>query len=256
MAEDGNIRDIVRDALISMSEPEYQRFCAKLLPNTDNILGVRLPKLRKYAKEIKKIYGTKYLDIQAYNEYMEETLLQGMIIGNLKVEDGVSTDDIKSYIRDYIPGINNWSVCDSFCAGLKIAKNEPALMWEFIKPYFESDRAFDVRFGLVMLLNYYINDDHIDEVCHIFNNVGRRWADRSHEDLDVYYVKMGLAWAISVFYVQYRDKGREYLEDMYEEPSILDDFTYNKSLQKIVESHCVSDDEKLYIKSMKRRHKD
>lgn len=284
----------IRNSLISMSEPEYQRFSSGLLPGVENILGVRLPKLRKYSRQVIKTYGLAYLEEALAKscadsggiehmedvlikpcadsgniEYMEEILLQGMIIGNLKVKEDISIMQIQDYIKRYLPKINNWSTCDSFCAGLKIARDYPMQMWEFLKPYFISARDYDVRFALVMIINYYINDEHIRELYEIFNNIGKSWnsrfklkpaqkGDKGSLEIDpssqnIYYVEMALAWAISICYVNYPGETMSYLEKMRDKASVLDDFTYNKALQKIVESRCVSVEEKARIKLMKRK---
>ncbi|MDE6663042.1 MAG: DNA alkylation repair protein [Lachnospiraceae bacterium] len=249
----------IRDTLISMSEPDYQKFTSGLLPGVDNILGVRLPKIRKYGKVVWKTYGLKYLEetlessCNNNEEYMEEIFLQGVVIGNLRVKEDMTLSKIQNYIKIYLPKINNWSTCDSFCAGLKIAKEYPAQMWKFIKSYLISTRDYDVRFAIVMIINYYIQDDYIEELYRIFNKIGADWNSQSNPEQAAYYVEMALAWAISICYVNYPDRTLEYLKAAKSQTAVLDDFTYNKALQKIVESHCVSLEEKAQIKLMKRK---
>lgn len=258
----------IYDALIEMAEPEYQRFAQKLLPGVKHILGVRLPKLRKFAKKVLKQYGTAYLDAalaERHTETMEEILLQGMVIGNLKVEEKETFTEILGYITKYLPKIANWSTCDSFCAGLKIAREYPLQMWEFIQEYFDSERAYDVRFALVMAINYYMQEEYMGRLFAIFDRVGETWKFRrdaleekgkisggEKEAQDIYYVEMALAWTVSICYVNYPDETMVYLEKMRMETT-LDDFTYHKALQKITESHCVSAETKAVIKQMKRR---
>lgn len=260
MKTESEMHKAIRDTLISMSEPDYQKFTAGLLPGVDYILGVRLPKLRKYGKVVWKTYGLKYLEEtleKPFNnsnaEYMEEIFLQGVVIGNLKIKEDMTLSQIQNYIKSYLPKINNWSTCDSFCAGLKIAKEYPAPMWEFIKQYLISTRDYDVRFAIVMIINYYIQDDYIEELYGIFNKTGADWNSQSDPQQAAYYVEMALAWAISICYVNYPDRTLEYLKAAKSQTAVLDDFTYNKALQKIVESHCVSPDEKIKIKLMKRK---
>lgn len=260
MKTESEMLTAIRDTLISMSEPDYQKFTSGLLPGVDNILGIRLPKLRKYGKKVWKAYGLKYLEETLEKpcdnndiEYMEEIFLQGVVIGNLKVKEDMTLSRIQNYIKSYLPKINNWSTCDSFCAGLKIAKEYPPQMWEFIKPYLVSTRDYDVRFAIVMIINYYIQDDHIEELYELFNKIGADWNSQSNSDQAVYYVEMALAWAISICYVNYPDKTLKYLKEVKNRTEVLDDFTYNKALQKIVESRCVSSGEKAQIKLMKRK---
>lgn len=239
----------IRENLLLMAEPQYRDFSAKLLPEGENLLGVRLPKLRKYAKQIGKLYGTIYLNAVLLSElnkkeYMEEILLQGMVIGNLKAENDEELAAIFDYIRRYVPKIANWSTCDSFCAGLKITKQYPERMWDLLQAYLTAEQEFAIRFGIVMIINYYINEEYFDQLFPVFNAIGKR-----HH---AYYVEMGLAWAISICYVHMPAKTERYLKDMHAKPEVLDDFTYHKALQKIVESRCVSSEEKAMIRGMKR----
>lgn len=239
----------IRENLLLMAEPQYRDFSAKLLPEGENLLGVRLPKLRKYAKQIGKLYGTIYLDAVLLSElnkkeYMEEILLQGMVIGNLKAEHDEELASIFDYIRRYVPKIANWSTCDSFCAGLKITKQYPEQIWDFLQAYLTAGQEFAIRFGIVMIINYYINEEYFDQLFPIFNAIGKR-----HH---AYYVQMGLAWAISICYVHMPEETKCYLKDMRAKPEVLDDFTYRMALRKIVESRCVSSEEKAMIRGMKR----
>lgn len=252
----------IRKDLLSMAESEYRNFSAKLLPEGENLLGVRIPKLRKYAKQIGKLYGTMYLDTMLacafgeepsekeavttlpQDEVMEEILLQGMVIGSLKAANETELAEIFGYIKRYVPKIANWSTCDSFCAGLKITKQYPEQMWDFLQEYLSSEQEFAIRFGIVMIINYYINEEYFDRLFPIFNAIGAR----HHE----YYVEMALAWAISICYVHMPAETERYLKDMRGKPEVLSDFTYRMALQKIVDSHCVSAEVKAMIRKMKR----
>ena len=236
----------IREDLHSMAEAEYRDFSAKLLPEGENLLGVRLPKLRKYAKQIGKQYGAMYLDtvLALQDEVMEEILLQGMVIGNLKVGKDAELETIFDYVKRYVPKITNWSICDSFCAGLKVTKQYPVQMWDFLQEYLTAEQEFAIRFGIVMIINYYITEEYFNRLFPIFNAI----AERQH----VYYVEMALAWAISICYVHMPAETEGYLKDMRSKPEVLDDFTYHKALQKIVESRCVSTEQKAVIRRMKR----
>lgn len=223
----------IRKQLMEMADEEYRKFTSSLIPNVDNILGVRLPELRKLAKNIAKGDWRTYL-AQADNRYFEETMLQGLVIGYAKTD----IEERLRYVADFVPRIDNWSVCDSFCTGLKFTKNHRSLMWDFLQPYLSSDKEYEIRFGVVMLLLYFVEDEYIERVL--------QWMDRiRHEG---YYVKMAVAWAISVCYVKYPEPTMAFLKN-----NTLDDFTYNKALQKIIESLRVDSGTKHVLRSMKRR---
>ena len=117
---------------------------------------------------------------------------------SLIVEFGIN---ILEQIAAFLPKINNWSVCDSFCITLKAAGENPAEFWDFLQPCILSGEEFTVRFAIVMLLDYYITPEYIDRLFPIFDGI-------SHEG---YYVKMAVAWAVSMCYVKFPDKTESYL---------------------------------------------
>ena len=222
-----------RTKLFELSEPEYRDFNASLMPGTDNVLGVRVPAVRRLAKELAKGEWREYFE-QNQDEYFEETQLQGLTIGYLK-ED---VDTVLIETQRFVPKITNWALCDTFCGGLKITKNHKERVWDFLMDYIKSDKPYDIRFAVVMMLAYYIDDEHTDKMLMLFEEV-------KNED---YYVKMAVAWAVSVCYVNQPNSTMPFLNS-----NMLDDFTYNKSLQKICESLKPSAEEKALIKSMKRK---
>ena len=161
-------------------------------------------------------------------------MLQGLVIGYAKA----SPEEILEHIARFIPKINNWGVCDSFCTGLKLSKKHPALVWNFLHPYLKSDKEFEIRFAVIMMLAHFVYDEYIDQMLAELDKI-------RHEG---YYVKMGVAWAVSVCYVKYPEKTMAYLKNCS-----LDDFTFNKSLQKILESYRVDQESKTVIRAMKRK---
>jgi len=227
------VEKTIKEQLTELADPEYRQFSAALIPNIRNILGVRLPELRKLAKKIAKSDWRAYL-AQAENEFFEETMLQGMVIGYAKAD----IEEILRYIADFVPKIDNWSVCDSFCSGLKFAKTNKRRVWDFLQPYLTSENEYDVRFGVVMLLQYYMDEEHIHSVLGLLDRV-------KHEG---YYAKMAVAWALSICYVKFPEPTMAYLNN-----NTLDDVTYNKALQKITESYRVDQKTKALIRSMKRK---
>ena len=104
--------DEVKEKLISMSDSQYREFHSKLVPDSKNILGIRLPKIRAYAKELAKNPDI----LECKNDvYYEEIMLRGMIIGYMKAD----VETRLKYISGFVPKIDNWAVCDSFCNTLK-----------------------------------------------------------------------------------------------------------------------------------------
>ena len=222
----------LRDKLFELSDDKFKTFHSRLCPNTDNIIGVRLPLLRQLAKEIAKGDWRNFLS-NSKEEYYEEILINGLVIAYAKCD----VEERLNYIESFVPKIDNWAICDSFCNTLKFVNKNKEIMWEFIQPYLRSYNEFEIRFAVVIILNYYITEDYIDLVLKTLDNIKH----------DGYYVKMAVAWAISMCFVKFEEKTMAYLKD-----NSLDDFTYNKSLQKICESLRVDKNTKELIKSMKR----
>lgn len=225
----------IREELIKLSDEKYREFHSSLCPNTNNIMGVRIPKLRNFAKKLlKEIDWKEYLS-NAWNDYYEEIMLQGMIIGLVSKKENI--DEFIPYINEFVPKIDNWAICDTFCAGLKITEKNLEYIWNYLQKYFVSDKEFEIRFAVVMLLDYYLKEEYIDDVLKILNNI------KSNE----YYVEMAIAWAISIAFIKFERKTMAFLEN-----NSLSDFTYNKSIQKIIESYRVDEKNKEKLKKMKR----
>lgn len=222
------------------AEESYAEFTRKLLPEVEPgcVIGIRLPYLRRYAAAIAKKDRIGYLD--AADKYaakhtvtVEENLLRAFVIG--KIPDWGTA---KPQIERFLPWIDNWSVNDSFCTSLKVAKSEPELVWSYLKECVETNEPYRIRFAMVMMLNYFLMEPYLDDVLAICNR--STW--------EGYYVQMAVAWVISMCYVADREKTKKFLVNCE-----LDDFTYNKSIQKMIESRQVSTEEKQVLKTYRRR---
>lgn len=223
----------IKEELKSLQDKKYKEFHSKLCPGTNNILGIRIPVLREYAKTLLKEKDFKTLINNIDDEYYEEIMLQGMLIGLVKKD----FNEIKPYIENFIPKISNWAICDTFCAGLKITKKYKEEMWNLINKYVTSDKEFYIRFAVVMILDYYIEEEYIEADFKIFNNIKS----------DKYYVQMAVAWAISICFIKYYEKTIEYIKT-----ADLDEFTYNKAIQKAIESYRITKEQKDIFKKMKK----
>ena len=232
------MKEEIKKQLKQLADSKYKEFHSNLCPGTDNILGVRVPVLRNYAKELVKKYPVEKLLKNIDNEYYEEIMLQGMIIG---LDKKVNIKTILEYIEEFIPKIDNWAICDVFCAGLKIVNKYPKEIWSFISKYLESEKEFELRFAIVIILDYYVNEEYIDKVLKVLNSI--------HSDK--YYVQMAVAWAISICLIKFYDKTVNYLQD---ENCLLDKFTYNKSIQKAIESYRITNEQKVFLRSLKKNY--
>ena len=228
MPDKPTIRETVRIRLEELSDPEYREFHSRLLPGITGIMGVRTPELRGIAKDLKKSGWREYINEvscawKEKGQGADGVLYDEMIIWGLCICGGCRDwDTAGEYVTAFVPAINNWAVCDIFCGSLKITGRY---------------REDDLRFGTVMLLSHYTDQDYLDRALKLLDRV-------RHPG---YYAKMAVAWAVSVYFVKFPDQVMEYLKQ-----SSLDDWTYNKALQKITESFRVDKETKKLVRQMRR----
>lgn len=218
--------------LLSLKDPDYKAFHQKLIPDVKNFIGVRTPAVKALAKEIAKGDAESFLQV-SQKDYYEQTMLEGLVIGAAKCD----IDTFWERALLFAPKIDNWAVNDSFCAAAKIVDKHLFESLPNIDRLLLDENPWCVRAGLILLLDHYVREEWIDEVlCRC-----------ALPFPDHYYVKMGLAWLLSICYVKFEDKTMAFLKDFP-----LDDFTYNKALQKIIESNRVPKEKKDEIRKMKR----
>ncbi len=220
--------------LNSLADEAYRQFSLRLLPGVppETVIGVRLPQLRKLAKGIAQEDPELFFQTVT-DETFEERLLQGLVISSLKLP----YDQLIDRVRQFIPKIDTWSICDSFCSGLTIAKKYPRETWEFILPYVHHEAEYSARFGLVMMLAHYVQPE---------------WLDAALEQLarfhsPHYYANMAAAWTAAAYFSKFPQQTFDFLEDCG-----WDDWTRNKALQKILESRTTSDEYKAAVRALKR----
>lgn len=218
----------LREELFKNQDLKYKEFHSKLIPtvNTDEIIGVRIPVLRKIGKRMAK----ENQDFPI--EYYEEKMIKGFIVGYKKYDD---IADFLAALSDFVPLIDNWAICDCVCSTLKLTSKNRQAVWNFLMQYKNADE-YAVRFMVVMLMDYYLIDDCIDAVIDILKSIDR----------EEYYINMAIAWALSVAFVKYESKVMPLLENR-----VLSEWIHNKTIQKIRDSYRVSRETKAYLKSLK-----
>ena len=215
------------------SNQKYKEFSEALSSaGSYRMKGVRLPVLRDLAKRLVKEDGIRSLSSLS-DDCFEEVLLQGFVIGYSKMP---MADKIP-YINDYINKSDSWNLIDSFVSTVKPKVREREVLWNYLAYIKYSDRPFTVRFVLVMMLNSYLDDEHIDEVLRYTESI----------QSDHYYVNMAQAWLLATAYINYGDKVDEILER-----GTLNKFTHNKTIQKAIESYRISDEDKERLRGMRK----
>ena len=226
----------IPEVLESLALEGNQPFTAALHPGVKHVLGIRIPDLRRLAKRIARSDWEAYL-ASAGTYYMDERILQGLVLGYIR------PDNIEHYLQrvtQFVHLINSWSVCDTFtfAGGKTFVAAHSDRIWSYVKDWMKASEEYEIRFGVVMALKYFVDEAHLHELFHCLDQI-------THEG---YYVKMAVAWAVSVCFVNYPEDTMDYLRQ-----HTLDIFTYNKSLQKITESYRVDAAVKQVIKTMKRK---
>lgn len=225
-------KEPIRIELEKLADEKYQKFASDLLPGVNSVLGVRLPKLRTLAKQLSGKDWKENLERISDNT-LEEVMLQGMMIGYIQCP----TEERYSLIRDFVPKIDNWSVCDSFCCGLKFVESNKEEFFVFLQPYLTSKKEFEQRFGCVILLNYYIEKNWINKTIKALTQV----------KANGYYAKMALAWALAECYLSYPKKTLPVLAKRTKNKWIQ-----QKAFQKILESRTITQEQGAEIRSLKK----
>lgn len=219
-----------KEYLKSISEESYKEFNSKIIFTNYEMLGIRLPKLRILAKEIFKTDYKEFLNINI--TYYEEAMLYLLVIALIK-----DIDELMLYFPKALDLIDNWALCDSFCGSLKIVINNKEYFLKVIDKLLKSDKTYNVRVGLVLLLNYYVSEDYLDLIFKYLDNINS----------DEYYINMAEAWLLCEIFIKYQSDGLKYLEN-----NKLNSFTINKTISKIRDSFRVSKEIKEMILKYRR----
>ena len=226
--------ETILNELISVADPSYKEFQAKLIPTIDkkSILGVRAPVAHKIAKKYAgTTVGSEFLNTLPH-KYYDENIVHAFMLGKLKC----GSEELKHKVTEFLPYIDNWAVCDGLCSHIKRIFESKEDLFPFVLSCVDSCAPYTVRFGLVCLLNYYIERNYIERVLEIAKRVKN----------DEYYVNMAVAWLVSFCLI------KEYSSTLpLIESKCLDKWVHNKSIQKACESYQIDKNKKDYLRSLK-----
>ena len=181
------------------------------------ILGLHLPEMKQVAKdlvrqadarEVLHAFGQEH-QANRFGLAYEETLVWGLTINALKCTPAERLD----LLRSYVPVLDNWAVCDSFCCNAKWAlKLPPQDLWAFLIPYYHSHREFEVRFAIVMSMCYLLKEEWLDTVFHQLEALDLSAIRSEYTHLpSPYYVRMGMAWLLATALAKYPDETRSFV---------------------------------------------
>lgn len=222
----------ITQGLFALQDEKYRAFHARLMPEIEyeRIIGVRTPALRSYAKEVAKMPEAEEFLQELPHTYYEENNLHGALL-NLLYKD---VEELLKQLEIFLPYVDNWATCDMLSP--KAFKKNLPLVYERVKQWLQSEDTYTVRFGIVTLLGYFLDDAFRPEMLDLVAGVKS----------DEYYIKMAVAWYFSIALV----KQYEVTIPYFTEP-VLEKWTHNKALQKAVESRRIDDETKAYLRSLK-----
>lgn len=226
-----NIEVKVQNHLLELQDLKHKEFHSKLMPtiDKDKVIGIKTPILRKFAKEFGKTEEAgEYLKILPH-KYYEENNLHGLLLGQIKDYDRCIIE-----LERFLPYIDNWATCDML--SFTIVKKNAIDFVEKINKYIKSDKPYIIRFGISMLMKYYLEDNFKLEYAVEVANI------RSDE----YYVNMMRAWYFATALAKQYDSIIPFLEEKE-----LDVWTHNKTIQKAIESYRITPEQKNYLRTLK-----
>lgn len=225
------MEQIVKE-LFELQDKEYRAFHARLIPNIlpERIIGVRTPVLRTYAKEVGKRKEAEAFLQELPHYYYEENNLHGFLLPILYKEPKELLDRLDAFL----PYVDNWATCDSMPS--KVFKKNLPLVYERVKGWLKSEHTYAVRFGIVTLLGYFLDEAFEPEMLQLVASV------QSEE----YYIKMAVAWYFSMALVKQYDAALPYIREKKLAP-----WTHNKAIQKAIESYRIPKETKNYLRTLK-----
>ena len=228
-----NKKDKIEQDLFALQDLKYRDFQAKLIPNISKqtIIGVRAPALKNYAKQIIKagVYSDFLNNLP--HTYLEENALHSCIVNNIK--------DFSICIKEverFLPYIDNWAICDGLSPKC-FHKNTDELLVN-IKKWLKSKKEYTMRFAIGMLMQHYLDENFKEKYLLLVAGIKR----------EEYYIKMMQAWFFATSLAKQYEQTIIILQN-----NQLEKWTHNKTIQKSIESYRITDEQKAYLKSLRRK---
>lgn len=223
----------IRKQLFFMQDLKYRDFQSKLIPTveSDTVIGVRTPELRKYAKQLVKTEGIEEFLEDVPHQYFDENQLHFLIISEIK-----DYEKCMEAVECFLPFVDNWATCDQMVP--KAFKKHEKELLEKIREWIGSDKTYTVRFAIGMLMRHFLDEYFESEYPKMVAAI------RSDE----YYINMMIAWYFATALAKQYEAILPFIENQ-----CLDVWTHNKAIQKSVESYRITKEQKEYLRSLKRK---
>lgn len=224
-----NTREI-EARLMELKDEKYKEFHCKLMPgyDMDRVIGVRMPQLRVLAKEITRDGADEFI-ASLPHYYYEENNLHGLIICRIK-----DYDEAIERLDEFLPSVDNWATCD-LLKPAAFKKNRDRAITD-INRWIASDDVYTIRFGIGMLMTFFLDEEFMPEYLDIVASV----------ESDEYYINMMRAWYFATALAKQYDAAVPYIES-----GKLDKWTHNKTIQKAIESYRIPEEVKQYLRGLK-----
>ncbi|MBQ4556228.1 MAG: DNA alkylation repair protein [Clostridia bacterium] len=222
--------DILNE-LFLLADEKYRDFTANLTPTLprDSFIGVRTPALRAFAKRLFGSADAADFMRALPHKYFEENNLHAFLICEIR-----NFEECVSELENFLPYVDNWATCDQMSP--KVLKKHPDKVLKLAKKWIKSKHTYTVRYGIGMLMRYFLDDNFSDEYLALVASV------RSEE----YYIKMMQAWYFATALAKQYDAVLPYIKERR-----LKKWTHNKAIQKAIESYRITDEQKEYLRTLK-----
>ena len=206
------------------------------------VMGLHSPEIKQVAKQLSRVGGEVVMPdgthricvngvevIRAFEAAQSESLCyeETVIWGYLINLEKCSLDERLAMLTRYVHVMDNWAVCDSYCTHAKwMARADKAVMWAFLERRFDSESEFEVRFAVVVVMCYFLNEEWFDKVFERINGLdfgrikskyksvkGKPKVEQQGtvQGAEPYYVRMGVAWLLATALAKYPDQTRAFV---------------------------------------------
>ena len=222
--------DVIKE-LFKLQDIKYRDFVAKLIPTVDisKIIGIRTPILRRFAKDFNQSDKTEIFLKSLPHTYYEENNLHAYLLEQIH-DFGTAI----TMTERFLPYIDNWSTCDTFCPKV-FSKNADKLL-PYIEKWLSIEHTYTKRYAISLIMRYFLDDKFDEKYLKFVADI--------HSD--EYYINMMRAWFFATALFKQYNATVAYLEN-----NILDKWTHNKTIQKAIESYRITKEQKEYLKTLK-----
>ena len=221
----------IQKQLFKMQDLGYKKFHSKLMPTVDEqkVIGIRIPVLRKFAKEFAKTEEAGKFIAELPHTYYEENNLHAFVLEKIK--------DFETAVKlteEFLPYIDNWATCDMFMP--LVFKNNRDKILPYALNWIKSHNIYTIRYGIGILMKLFLDENFKEDYMKVVSGVVS----------EEYYVNMMIAWYFATALAKQYKSAVKYIEQKR-----LPVWVHNKTIQKAVESYRIPDETKEYLKTLK-----